>query len=430
MSKSVVILGSQWGDEGKGKLVDLLTEKVGAVARFQGGNNAGHTLVIGDKTHVLKLLPSGILREGVKNFVGNGVVVSPAALAEEIARVEADGVPVKQRLHISPACTWVLPSHIALDTARENAKGDKAIGTTKRGIGPAYEDKVSRHGLRLGNVCNPNFLEEQLRALLDYHNFILTKYYKVAGVDFDKTLDECLSYRELLEPLFVDVGAELIAARDSGQNILFEGAQGTFLDIDHGTYPYVTSSNTTAGAVATGAGFGPCYIDHVLGITKAYTTRVGSGPYPTELHDDIGKLLARRGKEFGSNTGRPRRCGWFDAVSMRRSVQVNSLKGMCITKLDILDPLETIKICVGYQYQGQELDLPPVDSQAFAACEPIYEELPGWQSDTFGKTNIEELPENALRYLERIAELVGVPVDMISTGPERDQIIAIRDVFA
>lgn len=425
----MVVLGIQWGDEGKGKIVDLLTEHVSAVVRFQGGNNAGHTLVINDKTFVLKLLPSGIMRESVWSLVGNGVVISPSALFEEIMRIEEVGGSIRDRFRISPACTWVLPSHIALDFARESAKGARAIGTTKRGIGPAYEDKISRHGLRLGDILHPSYFETKLRELMDYHNFILSKYYQCEAIDFSQTLDECLSYKDMLTPLFTDVGAMLTSLRDQGKNILFEGAQGSLLDIDHGTYPYVTSSNTTAGAVATGSGFGPCYIDGALGIIKAYTTRVGGGPFPTELEDETGKLLGRRGHEFGSNTGRARRCGWLDAVALRRTVQLNSLSSLCVTKLDILDPLEHIKICVGYQLDGKVLTLPPLCSEDLARCEPVYETLPGWQSDTFAKTSIDDLPDNAIAFLDKIAELAGIPIDLVSTGPERNHIIVLRNIF-
>jgi adenylosuccinate synthase len=429
MAKNVVVLGTQWGDEGKGKIVDLLTENVTAVVRFQGGHNAGHTLVIGGQKTVLHLIPSGVLREGVLCLIGNGVVLSPAALLAEMAELESRGVPVRERLRLSPACPLILPHHAALDIARENARGDAKIGTTGRGIGPAYEDKAARRGLRLGDLRNPARFEAKLREVMDYHNFVLREYYKVPQIDVQQTLEQSLQHGEALLPLMADVPALLHEYRMAGKRILFEGAQGALLDIDHGTYPFVTSSNTTAGGTATGSGFGPLYLDYVLGITKAYTTRVGSGPFPTELFDEVGAHLARRGHEFGATTGRPRRCGWFDAVSLREVVRINSVSGLCITKLDVLDGLETINMCVGYEDSSGHIVGTPRDSADFESLVPIYETVAGWEGSTIGITAWDQLPLNARRYIERIAEVVGVGVDIISTGPDRTETIILRDPF-
>ncbi|WP_018953107.1 adenylosuccinate synthase [Thioalkalivibrio sulfidiphilus] len=429
MGKFAVVLGSQWGDEGKGKVVDLLTENAAAVVRFQGGHNAGHTLVIDGKKTVLHLIPSGILREGVECMIGNGVVLSPEALMKEMAQLEAEGVPVRDRLRLSESCQLILPYHVSLDLAREQARGKSAIGTTGRGIGPAYEDKVSRRGLRLGDLFHRERFAAKLGEVLDYHNFVLQHYFKSEAVDFQQVLDQSLALAETLQPLVMDVPERLRELRALGANVMFEGAQGTLLDIDHGTYPYVTSSNTTAGGACTGSGVGPLDLDYVLGITKAYTTRVGAGPFPTELFDAMGEHLARRGHEFGSTTGRARRCGWFDAVALRRAVAINSISGLCVTKLDVLDGLETLQLCVGYRCGDTEFSVPPAGADAFATCEPIYEEMPGWQESTLGVTRREDLPVNALRYLERIQEIIGVPVDMISTGPDRDQTIVLRHPF-
>jgi len=429
MGKNVIILGTQWGDEGKGKIVDLLTDQAAAVVRFQGGHNAGHTLVIDGAQTVLHLIPSGILREGVTCVIGNGVVVSPVALFEEIAMLEARKVPVRERLRISAACPLILPSHVALDQAREQARGAAKIGTTGRGIGPAYEDKAARRGLRLGDLFEPERFASKLRELLDYHNFILERYHQQAPIDFQQTLEHNLALAEQLRPMVTDVTGLLHRLRRDGANLLFEGAQGALLDIDHGTYPFVTSSNTTAGGAATGSGMGPLQFDHVLGITKAYTTRVGSGPFPTELFDATGAHLAKRGHEFGSTTGRARRCGWFDAVILRRSVELNSLSGLCITKLDVLDGLDLIRICIGYQdANGQPLPI-PLDSEGYDQVVPIYEELPGWSESTLGLTRLEELPANARAYLNRIEALVGAPIDIISTGPDRNETIVLRHAF-
>ena len=429
MAKNVVVLGTQWGDEGKGKIVDLLTENVTAVVRFQGGHNAGHTLVIGGQKTVLHLIPSGVLREGVLCLIGNGVVLSPAALLAEMAELESRGVPVRERLRLSPACPLILPHHAALDIARENARGDAKIGTTGRGIGPAYEDKAARRGLRLGDLRNPARFEAKLREVMDYHNFVLREYYKVPQIDVQQTLEQSLQHGEALLPLMADVPALLHEYRMAGKRILFEGAQGALLDIDHGTYPFVTSSNTTAGGTATGSGFGPLSLDSVLGITKAYTTRVGSGPFPTELFDEVGAHLARRGHEFGATTGRPRRCGWFDAVSLREVVRINSVSGLCITKLDVLDGLETINMCVGYEDSSGHIVGTPRDSADFESLVPIYETVAGWEGSTIGITAWDQLPLNARRYIERIAEVVGVGVDIVSTGPDRTETIILRDPF-
>lgn len=430
MARFAVVLGSQWGDEGKGKVVDLLTENAAAVVRFQGGHNAGHTLVIGGKKTVLHLIPSGILREGVECMIGNGVVLAPDALMKEMAELEAEGVPVRERLRLSESCQLILPYHVSLDHAREVARGKAAIGTTGRGIGPAYEDKVSRRGLRLGDLFHRERFAAKLGEVLDYHNFVLKNYFKAEPLDFQQLLDQTLSYAEVLEPLVTDVPERLRQLRLADANVMFEGAQGTLLDIDHGTYPFVTSSNTTAGGACTGSGVGPLDLSYVLGITKAYTTRVGAGPFPTELFDAMGEHLARRGHEFGSTTGRPRRCGWFDAVALNRAVAINSITGLCVTKLDVLDGLETLRLCVGYKCGSAEFNVPPAGAESFATCEPVYEEMPGWQESTLGITRYEDLPGNARRYLERIQEITGVPVDMISTGPDRDQTIVLRHPFA
>ncbi|HDP88645.1 MAG TPA: adenylosuccinate synthase [Thioalkalivibrio sp.] len=430
MGKSVVILGTQWGDEGKGKIVDLLTDRASAVVRFQGGHNAGHTLVIGGEKTVLHLIPSGILRDNVECMIGNGVVLSPDALMDEMKMLEERDVPVRERLRISEACQLILPYHVALDLAREHARGKAAIGTTGRGIGPAYEDKVARRGLRLGDLFHRERFAAKLGEVLDYHNFVLKHYFKTDVVDFQKTLDDALAMAEVLQPIVSDVTQRLAELRAEGANILYEGAQGSLLDIDHGTYPFVTSSNTTAGGACTGSGVGPLNLDYVLGITKAYTTRVGAGPFPTELFDEMGEHLAKRGHEFGSTTGRARRCGWFDAVALRRSVQINSVTGLCVTKLDVLDGLDTLRICVGYSCDGQESAVPPVGAENFATCEPIYEDLPGWKESTIGITRFDDLPEAAKAYLKRIEEVVGTPVDMISTGPDRDQNILLQHPFA
>lgn len=429
MGKNVVVIGTQWGDEGKGKLVDLLTERADGVVRFQGGHNAGHTLVIDGKKTVLHLIPSGILREGVSCFIGNGVVLSPEALLEEIGILERAGVPVRDQLIISEACALILPVHVALDLARETARGSKAIGTTGRGIGPAYEDKVSRRGLRAGDLLTPNLLKDRLKELLDLHNFVLGKYYGEPVLEFDQVLEQLLSLGEQIKPMLGDVAGILHRYHAEGKNTLFEGAQGAMLDIDHGTYPYVTSSNTTAGGAAAGSGVGLLDFDYVLGITKAYSTRVGNGPFPTELFDERGKHLSARGVEFGATTGRARRCGWFDAVLMKRSARLNSLTGLCLTKLDVLDGLEKIGICTGYRYGGEVIDAVPIGAENYAQCEPIIEEMSGWSESSAGITDYGDLPANAKAYIARIQELVGVPVDILSTGPDRKETIVTRHPF-
>ena len=429
MSKNVVVLGTQWGDEGKGKIVDLLTEQASAVIRFQGGHNAGHTLVIGGEKTVLHVIPSGILRDDVECLIGNGVVLSPPALITEIEALEARGVPVRDRLKISAACPLILPYHVALDKAREVRRGDQKIGTTGRGIGPAYEDKVARRGLRLGDLRDPKRFGETLGEVLDYHNHALVHYYHQPALAFDAVLEQALSEGEQLLPMMADVTTLLHDYRKTNAKLLFEGAQGSLLDIDHGTYPYVTSSNTTAGGTATGSGFGPLYLDYVLGITKAYTTRVGSGPFPTELFDDVGARLAERGHEFGATTGRPRRCGWFDAASLRTAVNINSVSGLCLTKLDVLDGLDEISICVGYTDASGAPAPQPVDSYDYDQLQPVYETMPGWSESTVGVRSVDDLPENARRYIERIEALVEAPIDIISTGPDREETIVLRNPF-
>ncbi|MBB3106395.1 adenylosuccinate synthase [Psychrobacter luti] len=427
MGKNVVVLGSQWGDEGKGKIVDLLTEKAAAVARFQGGHNAGHTLVVDGKTTVLHLIPSGILREGVTCFIGNGVVLAPDALLKEMKELEDNNVPVRERLRISPNCPLIMPYHVALDQAREAKRGTGKIGTTGRGIGPAYEDKVARRAIKLADLFRDD-LEEKLRNLIEYHNFQLTQYYKVDAIDFDETFKLCQEWKEEIKGMVTDVTEDLNQLRLAGKNLMFEGAQGTLLDIDHGTYPFVTSSSVTAGGVSTGTGIGPLYLDYVLGITKAYTTRVGSGPFPTELFDDVGAHLAKVGHEFGATTGRARRCGWFDAESLRRAVVLNSMSGICLTKLDVLDGLEELLIGVGYNLPETEC-AGAHDAEFYESVTPKYETLQGWSESTVGITNYDDLPENAKIYIKRIEELIGCPVDIISTGPDREETIVLRDPY-
>jgi adenylosuccinate synthase len=429
MGKNVVVIGTQWGDEGKGKVVDLLTERVAAVARFQGGHNAGHTVVIDGKKTILHLIPSGILHHNVQCFIGNGVVLSPVALMEEIQLLEENSVSVRDHLFISEACTLVLPYHAALDQAHEKAKGSAAIGTTGRGIGPAYEDKAARRALRVGDLLHRERFAAKLGEVLDFHNFVLKNYYHTATLDFQSVLDQTMALAADIIPMVTDVSEMLHKIHQRGDNIMFEGAQGTLLDVDHGTYPFVTSSNTTAGGAATGTGVGPLQFDYVLGITKAYTTRVGSGPFPTELFDDLGEHLSRRGNEFGATTGRKRRCGWFDAVALRRAKQINSLSGLCITKLDVLDGLETLQLCTGYEYNGTTRLTTPAGADAFAECRPVYEEMPGWQDSTLGIRTFNKLPENARRYLKHIEEITETPIDMISTGPDRDETIILRHPF-
>ena len=430
MGKSVVILGAQWGDEGKGKIVDLLTERVGAVARFQGGHNAGHTLVIKGKKTVLHLIPSGILRDGALCLIGNGVVLSPAALKEEIAELEAQGVEVRSRLKISPATPLIMPYHIAVDQGREKASGAKAIGTTGRGIGPAYEDKVARRSVRVADLMYPSELADHLRSVIDYHNFVLTHWLKAPAVDYQKVLDEAVEFGHYVKPMVADVATLLHDARRNGENILYEGAQGALLDIDHGTYPYVTSSNTTIGGALAGTGVGACDIDYVLGICKAYATRVGGGPFPTELNDEMGERLRKVGNEFGASTGRPRRCGWIDLVALKRATQINAISGLAITKLDVLDGLPSIKVCIAYEYRGKRRELAPLDADGWAECKPVYLEFPGWQEPTSGVRDWNKLPAAARAYLRAVEELSGCPLAIVATGADRDDTIVLKDPFA
>jgi adenylosuccinate synthase len=425
MAKNVVVVGTQWGDEGKGKIVDLLTDRAHAVVRFQGGHNAGHTLVINGKKTVLHLIPSGVLRDGVMCLIGNGVVLSVAALFEEIEELKRGGVDAMQRLRVSESCPLILPHHVALDHAREKARGKAAIGTTGRGIGPAYEDKVSRRGLRVGDLMDTKSFGEKLKSVMEYHNYALKNYFHYDTVDFQKTLDECLALAERLRPLVADIPELLHEYGRDGKRVMFEGALGALLDIDHGTYP----SNTCAGAAATGSGVGPGRLDYVLGITKAYTTRVGAGPFPTELNDGVGDRLGERGKEFGATTGRKRRCGWYDAVIMRRSNQLNGVTGLCVTKLDVLDGLDVIRVCTAYRHEGKLRTTPPSGADALSKCEPVYEEVPGWTESTLGVRRFDKLPVNAQKYLKKIEELTEARIDLISTGAERDDTIILRHPF-
>ncbi len=434
-ARNVVVIGTQWGDEGKGKIVDWLTDHAQGVVRFQGGHNAGHTLVIGGKKTVLHLVPSGILREGVTCYIGNGVVLSPEALIKELDELKAAGVDAESRIKISEACPLIMPHHQALDIAREAAKGANKIGTTGRGIGPAYEDKVARRGLRLQDLTRPKRFAEKLAEILDYHNYVLKNFLGAETVDFQKSLDAALAMAPRLTAMIADVPRALYDAHKGGANLLFEGAQGTLLDIDHGTYPFVTSSNCVAGAASAGAGVGPGMLHYVLGITKAYTTRVGGGPFPTELYDavdkqdPVGKHMATKGHEFGATTGRARRCGWFDAAALKRSIQINGVSGLCVTKLDVLDGLEEMKICTGYKLNGGVTDILPVGADDLAACQPVYETLPGWSDSTVGVKTLDGLPAAARAYIKRMEEVCGVPVDMISTGPDREETIVLRHPF-
>ena len=427
MNKNVVVIGAQWGDEGKGKIVDLLTDRVAGVVRFQGGHNAGHTLVINGRKTILRLIPSGILHEGVTCFIGNGVVLSPKALFDEIGELQRGGIDVPKRLRISEACPLILPHHIALDQAREAAMGTSKIGTTGRGIGPAYEDKVARRAIRVQDLFARERFAAKLGEVLDYHNFVLRSYFKAPTIDFQKTLDEALLFAEQLQPMVADVSAEVNAMIRAGKRLLFEGAQAALLDVDHGTYPFVTSSNCLAGQACAGVGIGPQHLHYVLGVAKAYATRVGSGPFPTELDDEVGEHLRVKGNEYGSVTGRPRRCGWFDAAGLRRVVDLNGISGLCITKLDVLDGLDTVRVAVGYKVRGERRDILPVGAEALAICEPIYEEHAGWKESTYGVKTFEDLPKNAQAYLRRLEVLVGAPIAIISTGPDRTETIVIRN---
>ncbi|MGA0033267.1 MAG: adenylosuccinate synthase [Burkholderiales bacterium] len=429
MSKNVVVVGTQWGDEGKGKIVDWLTDRCQGVVRFQGGHNAGHTLVINGQKTVLHLIPSGILRAKVACYIGNGVVLSPDALLEEVATLTAAGVDVAGRLKISEACPLILPYHVALDRAREAAKGAGKIGTTGRGIGPAYEDKVARRAIRLQDLFHRERFAAKLGEVLDFHNFVLKNYFRAEIVPFQKTLDDTMAFAERIKPMVADVPRLLYEAQQQGHSLLFEGAQGTLLDVDHGTYPFVTSSNCVAGAAAPGAGIGPHNLHYVLGITKAYTTRVGSGPFPTELDDDIGRQIATRGNEVGATTGRPRRCGWFDAAALKRSIQINGVSGLCVTKLDVLDGMESVQIGVGYKMNGVARDILPFGAELLAECQPVYEEMPGWKESTVGITRFDDLPASARNYLKRMEAVCGVPIDIVSTGADREHTIVRRNPF-
>lgn len=435
--RNVVVVGTQWGDEGKGKIVDWLTDHSQGVVRFQGGHNAGHTLIIGGKKTILRLIPSGIMRDGVACYIGNGVVLSPEALFKEIGELEDAGVDVRNRLFISEAATLILPYHIAIDLAREARRGAGKIGTTGRGIGPAYEDKVGRRALRVHDLFDAATFADRLRENLDFHNFVLTQYLGAQAVDFQQTLDAMLGYADRLAPMITDVSRRLYDENNAGRNLLFEGAQGTLLDIDHGTYPFVTSSNCVAGAAAAGAGIGPHKLNYVLGITKAYCTRVGAGPFPSELYDvdnpqrqdPVGLTLANVGKEFGSVTGRPRRTGWLDAAALKRSIQINGVTGLCITKLDVLDGLDEVRLCTGYRIDGQDVDILPRGATQVSRCEPVYETFPGWKVSTIGINAWDALPTNARAYLTRLQQVAGVPIDMVSTGPDRDETILLRHPF-
>jgi adenylosuccinate synthase len=429
MGKSVVVIGAQWGDEGKGKVVDLLTDRVQAVVRFQGGHNAGHTLVINGVKTALNLIPSGIMRPGVACFIGNGVVLSLPDLIKEIEKVEATGASVRDRLRISEATPLVLPVHARLDQARERARGEAKIGTTGKGIGPAYEDKVARRAVRVGDLFHREQLAAKLGELLAFHNFVLVNYFKEAPVDFNQTLDDLLGYADVVKPMVADVTELLRLHLRRGSNVLFEGAQGALLDVDHGTYPYVTSSNTTAGGASTGSGVGPRELDYVLGIVKAYATRVGSGPFPTELDNDIGQHIRDKGAEYGTVTKRPRRCGWFDAVAARRSIFNNSVTGLCVTKLDVLDELDAINICTGYKLDGKPVEVPPIGAEGFAKIEPVYETFPGWKANTYGVTKYADLPLAARKYLERVQEVTETEIAIISTGPDREHTMVLHNPF-
>ena len=429
MSNTIVV-GAQWGDEGKGKIVDYLTENTDVVVRAAGGNNAGHTVISGGTKYILHLIPSGILWKDKMCVIGNGVVMDPIGLLEEMAKLRGQGVTITpDNLLISETAHLVMPYHKGLDKAREIQRGDKKIGTTGRGIGPAYEDKVARRALRVQDLFHRERFAAKLGEVLDYHNFMLKQYYKAPTVDFQQTLDDTMLLAEKLKPMVADVPRMLYDAHRAGRNLLFEGAQGTLLDVDHGTYPFVTSSNCVAGAAGTGSGMGPHLLHYVLGITKAYTTRVGSGPFPTELDDDVGRHIAARGNEFGSVTGRPRRCGWFDAAAIKRAIQINGLSGLCVTKLDVLDGMELLQINVGYRIDGHEVDILPFGAENLARCEPIYEEVPGWTASTVGIREYDALPPEARSYLKRIEAICGVPIDLISTGPDRDETIVMRHPF-
>jgi adenylosuccinate synthase len=435
-ARNVVVVGTQWGDEGKGKVVDWLTDHAAAVVRFQGGHNAGHTLVINGKKTALQLIPSGIMREGVACYIGNGVVVDPTHLLLEIERLEAAGLNVRSRLFISESCPLILPFHVEVDKAREalrETSGSGKIGTTGKGIGPAYEDKVARRALRVQDLKHPERFAKKLKELLELHNFALGGYLKSKPLDYQPIYDAAMKAAEQIKPMLADVGVRVHQHNVDGDSVLFEGAQGTLLDIDHGTYPYVTSSNCVAGNAAAGSGVGPDKLHYILGITKAYTTRVGSGPFPTELEWEkegtVGYHLSTVGQERGTVTGRARRCGWLDAAALKRSVLINGISGICLTKLDVLDGLTEIKVCTGYMLHGEHIDILPLDADEIVNCEPIYETFPGWEGTTFGLTQWDELPENARAYLKRVEAFIGTPIDMVSTGPDRDHTILLRHPY-
>lgn len=430
MAKNVVVVGAQWGDEGKGKIVDWLTSKVDGVVRFNGGNNAGHTIVVNGNKTVLRLIPSGVMHPTMQCYLGNGVVFSPSAFFSELDQLKEHGMDAESRLHVSGNCALLMPYHVALDHARENNLGKKKIGTTGRGIGPAYEDKVARRTVRVADLYNVPFFEERVRTALEYHNFELTHFLHAEALDPQKVIDEVLGFADRLKPRVMDVSHTLNKLMAEGKQFLFEGAQGSMLDIDHGTYPFVTSSNTVAGYATAGAGVGPHHLNYVLGITKAYCTRVGAGPFPTELLDEEGERIRQRGGEFGAVTGRPRRCGWFDGAALRRSAEWNGLSGLAVMKLDVLDGFKTVRLGVGYEYKGQRLEVMPVGADAVAECKPIYEDFPGWEESTFGITKWDDLPLNARRYLDRLSQVAGVPIAVVSTGPDRENTILLKNPFA
>lgn len=429
MAKNVVVVGAQWGDEGKGKIVDWLTSKVDGVVRFNGGNNAGHTIVVNGNKTVLRLIPSGVMHPTMQCYLGNGVVFSPSAFFSELDQLKEHGMDAESRLHVSGNCALLMPYHVALDHARENNLGKKKIGTTGRGIGPAYEDKVARRTVRVADLYNVPFFEERVRTALEYHNFELTHFLHADALDPQKVIDEVLGFADRLKPRVMDVSHTLNKLMAEGKQFLFEGAQGSMLDIDHGTYPFVTSSNTVAGYATAGAGVGPHHLNYVLGITKAYCTRVGAGPFPTELLDEEGERIRQRGGEFGAVTGRPRRCGWFDGAALRRAVEINGLTGLAVMKLDVLDECDVVRLGVGYKKDGVELEVMPYGAEEVAGCEVIYEDFPGWKTSTYGIKEWDKLPAAARSYLKRLSEVAGCPIAAVSTGPDREQTILLSDPF-
>ena len=429
MAKNVVVVGAQWGDEGKGKIVDWLTSKVDGVVRFNGGNNAGHTIVVNGNKTVLRLIPSGVMHPTMQCYLGNGVVFSPSAFFSELDQLKEHGMDAESRLHVSGNCALLMPYHVALDHARENNLGKKKIGTTGRGIGPAYEDKVARRTVRVADLYNVPFFEERVRTALEYHNFELTHFLHAEALDPQKVIDEVLGFADRLKPRVMDVSHTLNKLMAEGKQFLFEGAQGSMLDIDHGTYPFVTSSNTVAGYATAGAGVGPHHLNYVLGITKAYCTRVGAGPFPTELLDEEGERICQRGGEFGAVTGRPRRCGWFDGAALRRAVEINGLTGLAVMKLDVLDECDVVRLGVGYKKDGVELEVMPYGAEEVAGCEVIYEDFPGWKTSTYGIKEWDKLPAAARSYLKRLSEVAGCPIAAVSTGPDREQTILLSDPF-